>query len=59
MRNDLLSGAVIALALIPEAISSSILAGLDRKVGLFDSFLIERPDRGNRQRQGGPMSRRG
>ncbi|MGA1475821.1 MAG: SulP family inorganic anion transporter, partial [Prochlorothrix sp.] len=37
-RNDLLAGAVVALALIPEAIAFSIIAGVDPKVGLYASF---------------------
>ena len=37
---DLLAGAVVALALIPEAIAFSIIAGVDPKVGLFASFII-------------------
>ncbi len=39
-RNDLLSALVVALALIPEAISFSIIAGVDPKVGLYASFSI-------------------
>lgn len=39
-RNELLSGLVVALALIPEAISFSIIAGVDPKVGLYASFSI-------------------
>ena len=39
-KADLLSGLVVALALIPEAISFSIIAGLDPKVGLYASFVI-------------------
>lgn len=39
-RVDLLSGLVVALALIPEAISFSIIAGVDPKVGLYASFTI-------------------
>jgi SulP family sulfate permease len=39
-RNDLLAGIVVALALIPEAISFSIIAGVDPKVGLYASFSI-------------------
>jgi len=39
-RTDLLSGLVVALALIPEAISFSISAGVDPKVGLYASFSI-------------------
>ncbi|WP_312317258.1 SulP family inorganic anion transporter [Stenotrophomonas sp.] len=40
VRGDLLSGAVVALALIPEAIAFSIIAGVDPKVGLYASFCI-------------------
>ena len=39
-RADILSGLVVALALIPEAIAFSILAGVDPKVGLYASFII-------------------
>lgn len=37
---DLLAGSVVALALIPEAVAFSIIAGLDPKVGLYASFVI-------------------
>ncbi|MGC9504998.1 SulP family inorganic anion transporter [Baaleninema sp.] len=37
---DLLAGAVVALALIPEAIAFSIIAGVDPKVGLYASFTM-------------------
>ncbi|MFN2330087.1 MAG: SulP family inorganic anion transporter, partial [Chromatocurvus sp.] len=40
VRNDLLAGVVVALALIPEAIAFSIIAGVDPKVGLYASFCI-------------------
>lgn len=40
IRSDLLSGTVVALALIPEAIAFSIIAGVDPKVGLYASFCI-------------------
>ena len=40
IRNDLLAGMVVALALIPEAIAFSIIAGVDPKVGLYASFCI-------------------
>ena len=40
IRGDLLSGIVVALALIPEAIAFSIIAGVDPKVGLYASFSI-------------------
>ncbi|ELV07417.1 Putative sulfate transporter ybaR [Wohlfahrtiimonas chitiniclastica SH04] len=39
-RKDLLSGLVVALALIPEAIAFSIIAGVDPKVGLYASFSM-------------------
>ncbi len=40
VRNDLLAGLVVALALIPEAIAFSIIAGVDPKVGLYASFSM-------------------
>ncbi len=40
VRNDLLAGMVVALALIPEAIAFSIIAGVDPEVGLYASFSI-------------------
>ncbi|NTE86006.1 SulP family inorganic anion transporter [Agrobacterium rubi] len=40
IRGDVLSGIVVALALIPEAIGFSVIAGVDPKVGLFASFAI-------------------
>lgn len=40
VRADLLAGVVVALALIPEAIAFSIIAGVDPKVGLYASFVI-------------------
>ncbi len=39
-RADVLAGLVVALALIPEAIAFSIIAGVDPKVGLYASFSI-------------------
>ncbi len=39
-RSDLLAGLVVALALIPEAISFSIIAGVDPKVGIYASFSM-------------------
>ena len=39
-RADLLAGLVVAVALIPEAIAFSIIAGVDPKVGLYASFSI-------------------
>ena len=40
IRGDLLAGIVVALALIPEAIAFSIIAGVDPKIGLYASFSI-------------------
>jgi sulfate permease, SulP family len=40
IRADILAGLVVALALIPEAIAFSILAGVDPMVGLYASFVI-------------------
>ena len=40
IRGDLLAGMVVALALIPEAIAFSIIAGVDPKIGLYASFCI-------------------
>src|SRR5699024_9095491 len=40
MRIEVLGGLVVALALIPEAISFSIIAGVDPRVGLFASFTM-------------------
>ncbi|MFR9674477.1 SulP family inorganic anion transporter [Streptomyces sp. TR06-5] len=39
-RTEVLGGLVVALALIPEAISFSIIAGVDPRVGLFASFTM-------------------
>ena len=40
LRTEVLSGLVVALALIPEAIAFSIIAGVDPRVGLFASFTM-------------------
>ncbi|KAB7745764.1 STAS domain-containing protein [Nostocoides sp. F2B08] len=40
LRTEVLAGLVVALALIPEAISFSIIAGVDPRVGLFSSFVM-------------------
>jgi SulP family sulfate permease len=40
MKTEALAGLVVAIALIPEAISFSILAGVDPRVGLFASFTM-------------------
>ena len=39
-KTEVLAGLVVALALIPEAISFSILAGVDPRVGLYSSFVM-------------------
>ncbi|WP_100372492.1 SulP family inorganic anion transporter [Bacillus sp. FJAT-45037] len=40
VRGDVLAGMVVALALIPEAVAFSIIAGVDPMVGLYASFCI-------------------
>ena len=40
LRTEVLGGLVVALALIPEAISFSIIAGVDPRIGLFASFTM-------------------
>ena len=40
IRGDMLSGIVVALALIPEAIAFSIIAGVDPMVGLYASSVL-------------------
>nr|WP_240641188.1 SulP family inorganic anion transporter [Nocardioides ferulae] len=40
LRREVMAGLVVALALIPEAISFSILAGVDPRLGLFASFTM-------------------
>ena len=40
VRADVLAGLVVALALIPEAIAFSIIAGVDPKIGLYASFSM-------------------
>ena len=40
LRTEVLAGLVVALALIPEAIAFSIIAGVDPKVGLYASFTM-------------------
>ena len=40
LTKEVLAGLVVALALIPEAISFSIIAGVDPRVGLFSSFIM-------------------
>ena len=40
LTREVLAGLVVAMALIPEAISFSIIAGVDPRVGLFSSFIM-------------------
>jgi sulfate permease, SulP family len=40
LRGDILAGIVVALALVPEAIAFSIIAGVDPQVGLYASFTM-------------------
>ncbi|MCU9613414.1 SulP family inorganic anion transporter [Caldibacillus lycopersici] len=40
VKGDILAGVVVALALIPEAISFSIIAGVDPMIGIYASFCI-------------------
>ncbi|GEM02704.1 sulfate permease, SulP family [Halolactibacillus halophilus] len=40
IKGDILSGVVVALALIPESIAFSIIAGVDPMVGLYAAFII-------------------
>ena len=40
LRTEVLGGLVVALALIPEAIAFSIIAGVDPQVGLFSAFIM-------------------
>ncbi|AUH01285.1 SulP family inorganic anion transporter [Prodigiosinella confusarubida] len=40
IRGDILAGIVVALALIPESIAFSIIAGVDPKIGLYAAFCI-------------------
>src|SRR5690625_4374817 len=40
LKTEILAGLVVALALIPEAIAFSIIAGVDPRVGLFASFTM-------------------
>ncbi|MFL2000934.1 SulP family inorganic anion transporter [Microbacterium sp. A1-JK] len=40
LTREVLAGLVVAIALIPEAIAFSIIAGVDPRVGLFSSFVM-------------------
>ena len=39
-KNDILSGTVVAIALIPEAIAFSIIAGVNPQIGLYTAFIL-------------------
>ncbi len=39
-KNDLLSGTVVAIALVPEAIAFSIIAGVNPQIGLYTAFIL-------------------
>ncbi len=40
LKNDMLSGLTVSLALVPEAIAFSFVAGVDPKVGLYAAFMM-------------------
>ena len=40
IKNDILSGTVVAVALVPEAIAFSFIAGVSPVVGLYAAFII-------------------
>ncbi|CAA6810779.1 MAG: Sulfate permease [uncultured Sulfurovum sp.] len=40
IKNDVLSGALVAVALVPEAIAFSFIAGVSPVVGLYGAFII-------------------
>lgn len=40
IKNDILSGALVAVALVPEAIAFSFIAGVSPVVGLYGAFII-------------------
>ncbi len=39
-KNDILSGLTVALALVPEAVAFSFVAGIDPLVGLYGAFMM-------------------
>ena len=68
LTREVLAGLVVGLALIPEAIAFSIIAGVDPKVGLFSAFVMavsiairRRPPRDDQRgdRSRGPRDRTG
>ena len=40
VKNDILSGITVALALVPEAVAFAFVAGIDPLVGLYGAFII-------------------
>ena len=40
VKNDILSGLTVALALVPEAVAFAFVAGVDPLVGLYAAFMI-------------------
>lgn len=40
VKNDILSGLTVALALIPEAVAFAFVAGVDPMVGLYAAFIV-------------------
>lgn len=40
IKDEVLSGLTVAIALVPEAIAFAIIAGVDAKIGLFSAFLM-------------------
>ena len=40
IKNDILSGLTVALALVPEAVAFSFVAGVEPLVGLYSAFFI-------------------
>ena len=39
-KNDIISGITVALALVPEAVAFSFVAGVDPLVGLYAAFMV-------------------
>ena len=40
MKNDVLSGLTVALALVPEAVAFALIAGVEPLVGLYAAFMV-------------------
>ena len=45
MKNDILSGLTVALALVPEAIAFAFIMGVDPTIGLYAAFIMGLVDR--------------